>query len=871
MDLLERAAALDELDAGLAGLSSRGGVVLLAGEAGIGKSALVKRFRQRRSAEADFLMGSCDPLLTPQALGPVYDIAREVGGRLSEALASGRRETIFAALLGHLALAARRHVVVVEDAHWADEATLDLLVFLGRRMEHTPALLLVTYRDDELGADHPLLTVIGRLPADAVRRVRLASLSEAAVAEMARRAGRPDVGLRALTGGNPLLLTEVLAAADSRVPHTVRDLVLARLAGLPRPAREAVQLVSVVPNRVEPWLLEAVARPATSGVEAGVASVLLVMDSERIGFRHELLRRAVEGSLSVLKRRRLNREVLAALAGSGEPVDVARLAHHAREAGDVDAVLRYAPVAAQQAAAVAAHREAVAQYRAALAHADRLPVPARADLFEGYSVEAYLSGLADVAVAARQSSVRLREAAGDRERVGEGLRWLSRMHWWAGNRRDAESAAARAIAVLGALPAGRQLALAYSNQSQLDMLAGRLEPAMHWAGQALTLARELNDVEASTHALTNIGSARLQANDPGGRVELEEAFQMAVGAGLEDHAARAIGNLATIGAELRHHDRARQDLDRALAFVQQHELAGWVQHVLGHRARVRLDLGDWAGAEQDARAALAERVSGGGRIVDALVPLGLVQARRGDPAAAATLQEATERAFATSELQWIAPVAAARAEHAWLSGDDGRAVEEVAAVYPMAEQARHPWFGGELALWARMAGGPPLAPALMAAPHRLLLAGDWRGAAEAWHGLGWPYHQALALMSGGDDDARMQALALLDGLGARQTALRLRRELRRRGTLRIPAGPTRATAANPAGLSNRQVEVLRLLVEGLTDAEIAARLCLSPKTVGHHVSALLRKLGVGTRHQAAAAARGLGVTPAGTGEAKPGN
>ncbi|WP_433063118.1 ATP-binding protein [Dactylosporangium sp. CS-033363] len=859
VELLERAAALGELDAALAG----GGVVLLAGEAGAGKSALVRQFRRQRSAQADFLVGSCDPLLTPRALGPVHDIAQEAGGRLRDALATDRRETIFAALLAHLA-AARRQVLVVEDAHWADEATLDLLVFLGRRMEQTPALLLVTYRDDELGADHPLRTVIGRLPAEVVRRVRLEPLSEAAVAELARRAGRPATGLRALTGGNPLLLTEVLAATDAEVPATVRDLVLARLAGLPRPAREAVRLISVVPNRAELWLLG----PAAPDVEVGMASGLLVMDDERIGFRHELLRRAVEGSLSVPERHRLNRQVLATLAG--RPVDAARLAHHAREAGDVDAVLRYAPEAARQAAAVAAHREAVAQYQAALAHADRLPAAASAGLLEDYSIEAYLAGLADDAVAARRSAVTLREAAGDRERLGEGLRWLSRLHWWAGSRQEAESAADRAVAVLAALPAGRQLALAYSNRSQLDMLAGRLEAALHWAGQALALARELGDAEASTHALTNIGSARLQADDKGGRAELEEAFELAVAAGLEDHAARAIGNLATIGAEMRHHDRARQDLDRALAFVRDHELAGWVQHVLGHRARFRLDLGDWAGAEQDARAALAERVSGGGRVVDALVPLGLVQARRGDPAAGATLHDATGRAFATGELQWIAPVAAARAEHAWLGGDDARAVEEVAAVYPMAEAARHPYFGGELALWSRLAGGPPLAPAVMPAPHRLLLAGDWRGAADAWHGLGWPYHRALALLSG-DDDARLRALALLDGLGARQTALRLRRDLRRRGTLRIPAGPTRATAANPAGLSNRQLEVLRLLVEGLTDAEIAARLCLSPKTVGHHVSALLQKLGAGTRHQAAAAARGLGVTPAGNGEPEPGN
>ena len=216
------------------------------------------------------------------------------------------------------------------------------------------------------------------------------------------------------------------------------------------------------------------------------------------------------------------------------------------------------------------------------------------------------------------------------------------------------------------------------------MLANRTETAMGWAGRAIELARRLDDQETLTHALTNIGSARLQNDDLAGRAELEEAFQVAVAAGLEDHAARAVGNLATIAAEMRDYRHARQDLDRALAFAQAHELAGWVQHVLGHRARVRLDQGDWAGAERDARAALAERTQGGARVVDALVPLGLLQARRGDPRAAATLQEATEHALATSELQWIAPVAAARAEHAWLRGDEHRVAEEVAGAFELA-------------------------------------------------------------------------------------------------------------------------------------------------------------------------------------------
>jgi DNA-binding CsgD family transcriptional regulator len=595
----------------------------------------------------------------------------------------------------------------------------------------------------------------------------------------------------------------------------------------------------------------------------GVSAGLLVVGPEAVGFRHELLRQAVEGSLSALARRELNRRVLEVLAGAPDRrVDLARLVHHAREAGDVEAVLCYAPEAARQAAAVAAHREAVGHYRAVLAHDERIPAAARAELLEDYSVEAYLSGLSGEAVSARKAAVDLREAAGDREKLGEALRWLSRLHWWDGNRREAEAAAARAIAVLEPLPPGHRLAMAYSNQAQLDMLANRSEAAMGWAARAIELARRLDDQETLTHALTNIGSARVNGGDPGGRVELEEAFQVAVAAGLEDHAARAVCNLATLSAETRDDRHARQDLDRALAFAQAHELAGYTQHVLGHRARVRLDQGDWTGAEQDARAALAEPVKGGPRVVDALVPLGLLRSRRGDPDAAATLQEATERAFATSELQWTAPVAAARAEYAWLHGDDRRAAEEAAGIFELAAQQGHQWFAGELACWLRLAGAPAPAPAVRAEPHRLLLAGDWRAAADAWRERRYPYQQALALASGDQDEALLEALALLDGLGARQTALRLRRQLRQRGNLRVPRGPTRATAANPAGLTRRQVEVLGLLAQGLTDAEIAEQLSLSAKTVGHHVSALLAKLGVGSRREAAAAARRLGVGPA---------
>jgi len=550
-------------------------------------------------------------------------------------------------------------------------------------------------------------------------------------------------------------------------------------------------------------------------------------------------------------------------------VDIARLVHHARQAGDAEAVLRYAPQAARQAAAMAAHREAVGHYRAALAHADRLPPAVRAELLEGYSFQAYLSGLAQEALDARQAALAIREAqASSPEQLGESLRWLSRLFWWAGRREEAEAAAARAIAVLEGGEPGHQLAMAYSNQAQLEMLAHRTEAALAWGSRALELAQRLGDQETRSHALTNIGSARLESGDPGGRTELEQAFELAIVAGLEDHAARALVNLATSTAEMRDYQHARGDLDRALAFVAEHDLAGYSQHLLGVRARLRLDQGDWAGAEQDARAALAEaeqRRQGATRAVDALVALGRLQARRGEPDATATLEEAAAGAFSTGELQWIGPVAAARAEHAWLDSALDRTAAEAATGFALAVQAGHAWYAGELACWLWRAGALPEVPAVAAEPYRLLLAGDWRAAADAWHALGCPYEQAQTLAHG-DEEACLQALGLLDGLGASQAAQRLRRQLRTQGAPRIPRGPRQETAANPAGLTGRQLEVLRLLAAGHSNAEIAEQLSLSVKTVDHHVSALLAKLGVGSRRQAAAAARRLGVVLAQDGE-----
>ncbi|SPL89786.1 transcriptional regulatory [[Actinomadura] parvosata subsp. kistnae] len=401
-------------------------------------------------------------------------------------------------------------MVVVEDAHWADEATLDWLVWLGRRIGRLPALLVVTYRDDEVGAEHPIRGALAALPSAIVRRVRLRPLSYGCVTELVRRAGRDPATVHRLTGGNPLLVTELLASEGPAVPATVQDLILDRLCSLPEPARELARLVSVLPTRADAAVVAGAADLVETCVDAGV----LVPSGDGVAFRHELLRSAVEESLSPARRAAAHRRVLGVLART-PGVDPGRLVHHALNARDEAAVLRYGQLAGIGAARQGAHREAAAHYRAAVEHAGGLPAERRAELLEAYAEQAYLAGLAEEALRARQAALELREAEGRAGPVGENLRWISRLAWWAGRREQAWEAAARLVTVLE--DGDPQLAMAYSNQSQLHMAAHHLDEAVAWGERARELADRLGDVAASVHAEINVSTARLVRGKAGRR------------------------------------------------------------------------------------------------------------------------------------------------------------------------------------------------------------------------------------------------------------------------------------------------------------------------------------------------------------------
>ncbi|MGW3350091.1 helix-turn-helix transcriptional regulator [Nonomuraea rubra] len=869
MELWERSATLELLD-GLLSESARGGrVAVVAGEAGIGKSVLVGEFARRCGARARVLWGGCDRLVTPRALGPLHDIGRQTGGALAERLGAGAaQEEIFAASLEELSGArGRAHpVVVVEDAHWADEATLDWLVWLGRRIGRLAAMLVVTYRDDEVGPEHPIRGALAALPSALVRRVRLRPLSHACVTELVRRAGRDPATVHRLTGGNPLLVTELLGSDGAAVPDTVQDLILDRLRSLPEPARDLARLVSVMPTRADAAVVAGVPELVETCVDAGV----LVPAGDGVAFRHELLRGAVEESLSPARRVALHRRVLAILADA-PGIDPGRLVHHALNAGDSAAVLHYGQLAGAGAARQGAHREAAAHYRAAVEHAGGLLAgrgagvePAgepsagrRAELLEAYAEQAYLAGLAEEALRSRQAALELREAEGRAGPVGENLRWISRLAWWAGHREQAWEAAARLVTVLE--DGDPQLAMAYSNQSQLHMAAHQLDEAVAWGERARELADRLGDVAASVHAEINVSTARLVQGEAGAPAALRAAHERALAAGLADHAARALVVLATGPVQLAEYGVAARALEEALAFATDRNLDGYVQYLLGVRAVVRVEGCDWDGALADAEASLGRAVKGGVARFPALLARGRILSARGEPGAEALLDEAAGQAERAGELQRVGPVAAARSEHFLWCGDAARARDEAGRGLALAVPVRHPVFTGELAFRRRLAGGEGWPDSGVARPYRMMVEGDWAGAAEEWARRGALYTRVWTLATG-DEAAAAEALRTLDGLGAVRAAQWLRGEMRRRGFTRIPRGPRRATAANVAGLTPRQADVLALLAEGLSNAEIAARLSLSAKTVDHHISAVLGKLGVTSRGQAAALAHRMNAS-----------
>jgi DNA-binding CsgD family transcriptional regulator/tetratricopeptide (TPR) repeat protein len=844
--LLER----DELLAALASAASDGGrLVFVGGEAGAGKTALVRAFALQSGRP--LLRGSCESLATPTPLGPFVDIAAVAGGALATVLAETPEPRVIAhALLAELS---RPVVVVFEDVHWADEATLDALRVLGRRIEGTRGLVIATYRDDEVESEHPLRTVLGELAsAPGVSRLTVPPLSVEAVRRLAVPQGADGDAIHALTAGNAFFVTEVLALGPATLPETARDAVLARTAPLGATARRLLDVVALVPGRTELPLLEAVAAVEVEELDACLAAGVLREEGGAVAFRHEIARLALESAVPAGRRRDLHARILRALReepGGGDP---ARLAHHAERAGDAAAVLECAPEAGRRAAASAAHREAAQQYARALRFAGGLSQPERAGLLDRYALEAQLTGrYADAAEAWREAA-ELHGRVGDRVAQGRSLSALTRACIPIGRNADAEAASRSAIDVLESLAPGPELAEAYAHQAYVRLLVRDTAEGVAWGKRAAALSEQFDDFETLGWSLSLIGASYTTGGEIDTGIEyLRRGLTIA-----REHGWIWVGpslqNLGSSLGEMYELDRSERYLREHIAWADEHDL--WPYYSSSWLALVECYTGRWDDATATAQDVLAKaKANDSISRINALIALGRVRARRGDPGSGEILDEALALALPGGHLQRLGHVRAARAEAAWLAGDPARASEEALAAYPLALEKRHPWFAGELAYWLRRADALDAWPVWIAEPYRLELEGSHEEAAAAWRRRGCPYEAARALGESRLEAPLRTALQELETLGAAPGAQDVRQQLRRLGAA-VPRGRRSSTRTNPAGLTAREVDVLRLVVAGKRNAEIANELVLSTRTVDHHVSAILRKLRARTRGEAAVVA-----------------
>ena len=840
MELLERQIALDALEAALA--SARRGVgrvVVVEGPPGIGKSAVLDRFLE--TVDVRIVAGRCDELSIPRPLGPFVDAAAR--GQLDP------DDVTTAPVLARTLLvmvADAPAVIAIDDAQWADAATADTVALLGRRIRELSCLLVLATRRD---ASSPIRNALARISADDVDHIALEPLSRDAVAQLvpADLDLDPDE-VHEATGGLPYLTVERMRSPGA-VSGTLRDRAAASLSTMTPDARHLAELLAVSPETIAWQVIERRFDGWRDVVDELESAHLVETSDLGVRYQHDLMRQAVEACLTGATRRSCHVELLDLLVTV--EADPAVTAHHAEIVGDIDLLISSSVEAARRTAAAGAHVEALRHIERVLPHTGRLDEIDRGHLFEIAMVEYQLNMRLDDALAMADRRAALGHVRSDPTALSAAYRAISRIEWALGDADGSRRHLDRALAVLDDEISSAEMALRYVDVATDLAMNSRWSEAAAWVERAIELADE--QVDARSFAQAH-GAAELILSVVGDPSTARRHGDRAIAIFRRDGIARDLsitfGNrIANSLNTLRLHDYQGAVAD-AMGVVRHDDAAATGGWFAGLRARYSLLTGNWNEADRLVETALRLNPYGLHR-AGPLVTRALLRARRGDiEAATIDLAEARSLLDGLSDIQRIGSAAAAEAEISWLGGElDERFFDGARS---LAGTSGHRRFRAELAVWQRRLGRPS-DDVLPDGPPPLVheLEGRWSRAATAWEELGCPYERALALAFSGDLDAMQEAAQVCRTLGAERSADRIRQLLRAAGVT-VARGPRAATRANPAGLTNRQLDVANLLVDGLTNADIAERLFVSVKTVDHHVSAILTKLGVASRREAAA-------------------
>jgi len=864
MELLERESYLDQLTALFqSAKQGKGHSVFVLGEAGIGKTSLVKEFLSRTGDSALILTGSCDSLFTPRPLGPLYDIAPQMGGSFFEILKTEKdRSLIFATFLHELMTGKIPVVLVFEDIHWVDEATMDFIKFLARRIGRLKCLFVLTYRDDEMKYQYPLTSIFGELPSDGYSKIAVNRLSREAVNQLALGKGYGSGDdVYKLTSGNPFYVTEILANYSPGIPERVKDSILAVFKGLGESARELWEFLSILPTGIDAGLFAQMDPSFGATLANCIASNIIVSPQDHLSFKHEIYRITIEESMTPYRRKALHRRVLALMQNlPSDTCTLSQLIHHARLADDHQLIAKFAPRAAREAASLGAHIEASKLYLVAIKHIDKED-PSLASLYEQHAYECYLTNQSKEAIDSQERALQLWRKDNVRQKEGDTLRLLSQFWWHIGDQKKAIALARESIQVLESETLSRECALAYCNFAQLSMLADDLESALAWGQKASTLAAELDDLRIVCYALNSIGSAmlRIPSTEQEGAERLNQSLSIALANGFHEHVARAYANLSYSYVLTRRYQDAEEVFETGLKYCDDNDLYSWKCYLLICKVKTLFETGRWAEAESLATA--TQNSPNNRSRITALTILAKLAIRLG------RLDQGMEiivlvksLAMATCDPQLIAPVLTAELERCWITGEPFLWTEMESEEFKRCFENHNVWITSHLAYWIHKAGLHThfIAGREIVTPFELELKGKFRAAAERWKEIRCPYEFALAL-SGGNEENQLEAIQRLTDMGANATRDMLKSKLRRKGVKNIPRGPRESTRNNPAMLTKRQIEILSLLGQGSQNKEIADKLFISQKTVEHHISSILSKLEVSSRSKAVFQANKLGI------------
>jgi len=847
-------------------IAGRGSLALVRGEAGIGKTTLLNAARERMNDEVRFLWGGCDALFTPQPLGPLHDMAGGLSDETRHLLRDGTgTAALHRRIVEELSSTDNPAMLVIEDVHWADNATLDLLKHLGRRIALIPAVIILSFRNDEVDDEHPLAPILNTLPRACTYAIDLKPLTPEGVDRLCAASGfKTGVGrLYEVTGGNPFFVNELIASggsAEQHIPASIKEAVNTRLSQLSPAERGFLEMLSLLPGSIPSQILKPLF--GDDGELFAMAAIgrrlLLKDDGGGLRFRHELARLATIARLPPTRQREINARLLSALT-EAEDVEprLDQLVQHAAGALDGKRVLEYAPQAAKRAAAVGAHQEAAAHLLTALHFVDEAEPELAAEIYERWAYEAGLSlRIDDEVIDARRHAITLWRALGRTEKVAENLRWLSRLHWYRAESAEASRFADEAVRLLEDTPPSAERAMAYSLRSQLHMLNDNMPDAIEWGEKALALAEELDKPEIRAHALCNVGTAEAFRGDASGIDRLNESLAIARDNAYHEHAARVYTNLSEYAVEFKDFELAERITSEGIAFDTQNDLDSWTHYLVGRQAQLRCEQGRLQDAETIARGVLAlDRLT-----LLMKLPARLVLARvlviTGSGDAEETLSDAVEHAVATEEPQHIVPVHLTRILHGWLTERPRMAEESFNELLSIGADNMHAWHRAELAVWGQRLGFE--VPAVFAEsppkPYALELKGARHKSTKAWMDLGATLSAALTMARGIELGEMAEALDIARDLGAEALEAHINLNAEQLGLAdQLPKrkrGPYKASLNHPAGLTNKEQAVLSLLAEGQSNPEIAKALSRSRRTVEHHVSSILRKLGVENRMEA---------------------